>query len=138
MKKLLIFPMLLCLINITSCDNSPKINIPNSNRVYENIIGTPIKIDNLEVAQYNFPESMNWYDAQEVCAKLGNSWRLPTKDELNVMYQNKDKIGGFAYYLYWSSTETSDYDARRLNFDNGVHSYGNKNYLNHVRAVRAF
>ena len=81
---------------------------------------------------------MNQYDAQEVCAKLGKGWRLPTKDELNVMYQNKDYIGGFAYYLYWSSTETSDYDARRQNFDNGVQSYDNKNYLCNVRAVRAF
>lgn len=29
-------------------------------------------------------------------ADLGDGWRLPTKDELNVLYENKDKIGGFA------------------------------------------
>ena len=41
----------------------------------------------------------------KACAALGGGWRLPTKDELNILYENKDKIGGFASNNYWSSTE---------------------------------
>jgi hypothetical protein len=37
---------------------------------------------------------MNWHEAVEVCKKLGKGWRLPTKDELNFLYENKEEIGG--------------------------------------------
>ena len=33
---------------------------------------------------------MNWHDANKACNALGKGWRLPTKDELNTLYQNKD------------------------------------------------
>ena len=33
------------------------------------------------------------------------NWRLPTEDELVILYNNKDLIGGFKDDLYWSSTE---------------------------------
>ena len=51
---------------------------------------------------------MTWEDAKKACAALGDGWRLPTKDELNILYENKDKIGGLIHQLrspYWSSTE---------------------------------
>ena len=57
------------------------------------IIGKTIKIDDLLVAQNDFPKRMNWNNAY---AKLGKGWRLPTKDELDTLYQNRDKIVGFA------------------------------------------
>jgi len=68
------------------------------------IIGKPIKIGNLLVAENDFPDGMNWRGAQKACAKLGKGWRIPTKDELNVMYKNKEKIGNFANDWYWSFT----------------------------------
>ena len=82
MKKLLIIPMLLCLLILASCDSSPKKTIPTSNTDYENITGIPIKIENFEVAQYNFSESMNWYDAQEVCAAIRIELRKIAGDEI--------------------------------------------------------
>jgi len=85
MKKLLIIPMLfMCSMVIGQTYNS------------DSIIGKPIRIRNLEVAQNDFPKEMTWYDAKKACTDLGNGWRLPTKDELNLLYINKDKIGGFA------------------------------------------
>ena len=36
-----------------------------------------------------------WNDAIAKCKGLGEGWRLPTLDELNKLYNNKDKIGGF-------------------------------------------
>jgi hypothetical protein len=74
------------------------------------IIGKPVRIGNLEVAQNDCPGPMNWQDAKKACSDLGNGWRLPTKDELNLIFKNKDKIGGFALSAYWSSTE---YDSGR-------------------------
>jgi len=115
------------------------------------IIGKPIRIGNLEVAQNNFPNKMNWYDANKACADLGNGWRLPTKDELNQLYINKDPIGGFANVysengsIYWSSTDNgySNYQpiislAWAQNFINGYQfGYGGKDNLLCVRAVRS-
>jgi hypothetical protein len=69
------------------------------------IIGKPIKIGKLEIAQNDFTERMTWLDAKKACASLGKGWRLPTKDELSLLYTNKDKIGGFVNAWYWSSTE---------------------------------
>ena len=107
------------------------------------IIGKPIKIGKLEVAQYDFPTQMIWDDAKKACADLGSGWRLPTKDELNLMYLNEDKIGGFDGIYYWSSTEEDYETAWRQYFvsDNGnggFQSYGFMDGDNSVRAVRSF
>jgi hypothetical protein len=83
-----------------------------------NIIGTPIKIINLEVAQNDFPEEMDWDTAIQTCLDLGDGWRLPLDKELNILYQNKDKIGGFNGYYYWSSSEDNNdgtYDVQHTN-----------------------
>ena len=49
---------------------------------------------------------MNCDEAKAACDKIGEGWRLPTKDELNILYHNRSKIGGFETYAsYWSSTE---------------------------------
>jgi hypothetical protein len=49
---------------------------------------------------------MNWDDAKKASAKLGNGWRLPTKDELNILFKNQDKIDNWTEgEYYWSSTE---------------------------------
>jgi hypothetical protein len=144
MKKLLIIPMLLSLLIFArslSCHSSRTKTILTSNTDYENIIGRPIKLDNLEVAQHDFPKSMNWDDAKAACAKLGEGWRLPTKDELNLLYQKKDKIGGFAEYFYWSSTEYINNDAWLKNFNIvGSQRFSNivtKFGVFNVRAVRS-
>jgi formylglycine-generating enzyme required for sulfatase activity len=125
--KCLFVSLLMILISCNS--GSPK----NSN-----IIGKPFKISNLEVVQKDFPNVMNWNDAKEACAELGDGWRLPTKDELNILYHNKDKIGGFADGYYWSSTEFDNNYAWYQNFYNGFQDYFYKNVTMYVRAIRAF
>ena len=81
---------------------------------------------------------MKWDEAKAAVTKLGDGWGLPTKDELNVLYQNKDKIGGFASSTYWSSTENDYNFAWFQYFYNGFQNYGNKNGTYYVRAIRVF
>ena len=79
--------------------------------------------------------------------KTYGDWYLPSKEELNLMYQNKATIdatagvnggSGFASAYYWSSTEYGNYSAWRQNFDNGGHGSNDKDDTLYVRAVRAF
>jgi hypothetical protein len=125
MKKVLLFPMVLisCLCFAQEA---------------KDIIGKPIKIGNyLLVAQNDFPIGMIWDDANKACAALGDEWRLPTQDELNILYQNKDKIGGFSNNFFWSSTVYSDNMPGYQYFEDGRVRRTKKeaNNLN-VRAVK--
>jgi len=102
------------------------------------IIGNTIKIENIEVAEKDFPNSMNWEDAKKACENLGSGWRLPSKEELNTLYLNKDKIGGFADEYYWCSTEYGGNSACFQNFYSGFQDVTNKDGTFYVRAIRAF
>jgi hypothetical protein len=115
----------------------------------DSIIGKPIRIGSIEVAQNNFPEYMNWYDAKKACAALGNGWRLPTNDELLGMLKNRDKIEGSSSNYYWSSTEYAgsqyqDYVYGTYNYAYAVNFKTNTYYDTKktgklcVRAVRSF
>jgi hypothetical protein len=72
-----------------------------------NVIGNPIRIGNMEVAQYDFPDDMEWDEANRKCLNLREGWRLPTKDELSILYNNKNQIGNLnhPFNAFWSSTE---------------------------------
>ena len=92
------------------------------------------------------PSLVTWDTGVSLCKNsiVGGytDWRLPTKDELAMMYQNKDVIGGFVnsnynYPDYWSSTEYGATDAWTQNFYNGFQHNYLKNFSYRVRAVRA-
>jgi hypothetical protein len=65
-------------------------------------------------------------------------WYLPSKDELNKVWINKNIIGGFANFIYWSSTENDYFTASFQNFYSGTQNNYWKNYGGYVRAIRAF
>ncbi len=76
-----------------------------------------------------------------------SDWFLPSKNELNAMYQKREKITvtaleheGFTFGgdYYWSSSECSKHCAWRQNFKDGSQLNGSKYFPNSVRAVRAF
>jgi len=69
-----------------------------------------------------------------------NDWFLPAKYQLNLLYQQKNRVEGFAAYCYWSSTEYDESHAWSQGFNNGTqyNSYkGDYDYLC-VRCVRSF
>ena len=103
------------------------------------IIGKPIKIGKLLVAQSDFPRKMNWEDAKKACRTLGKGWRLPTKSELSILYENSGKIGGqftLSDGYYWSSSEYDVDRAWLLGFEYGMEEYDSKDYAIRFRAVR--
>ena len=81
--------------------------------------------------------------AAKLCADLVidgySDWYLPSKDELDKLYDNKSAIGGLAEQRYWSSSEADNNNAWPQNFANGYqyHLY-DKYYQINVRAVRTF
>ena len=79
--------------------------------------------------------------------KTYGDWYLPSKEELNLMYQNKATIdatalanggSGFASNWYWSSTEGENNRAWLQDFSSGNQFNYFKVSNNRVRAVRAF
>jgi hypothetical protein len=100
MKKIFLILAIASFIATTSCGGESTEETVDS----ASILGDPIQVGNLLVAQNDFPNQMKRTDAKKACASLGPGWRLPTNDELDILDQNKDKIGGFASDGYWSSS----------------------------------
>ena len=145
MKKL--FTILVSLL-VTASVYSQTYNV---NTFYAELGGYVIKTDGtlfgVVVAMQN-QGAANWSDAEAMVndaskhdsngAKF-NDWRLPTKDELNLIFLQKESIGGFNLGMsYWSSTEYDNYDAWVQNFSYGNLFFHNKDSTHFVRAVRAF
>ena len=88
--------------------------------------------------------------AADICANYTDGtysdWFLPSKDELNEMYSNIGQgnvlglgnVGGFANYIYWSSTEFDSSLAWFQFFTSGGQHNDYKDLYYNVRAVRAF
>jgi hypothetical protein len=67
-------------------------------------------------------------------------WFLPSKDQLNTLYTQKNLVGGFGDEIYWSSTEFSTGEAWVQYFQNGLQHLDNTSDGATVgtRAIRAF
>jgi hypothetical protein len=116
--------------------DQPQNESPNS--YSSSIIGNPIKLGSIEVAQKDFPNYLNWDDAIKSCADLGNGWRLPTTDELNQMYNNIEILGNFKC-TYWSSSNADTENSWQFNFCSDSHWAKQLKWVNlPVRAVRTF
>ncbi len=68
----------------------------------------------------------------------GVSWFLPSLDELNQLYLEKDVVGGFGAGPYWSSSQYSAVFAWSRPFDGGGQAHDGKGIAFPVRPVRAF
>ncbi len=149
MKKLLMLAIVFIMTNIVAqnfCNaqaierviNGTQKKAPTASSESSNpIIGKPITIGSIEVAQNDFEDSMSWDDAVSACKALGKGWRLPTKNELNELFKNKTKIGGFKNIGHWSSTETGKDEAWCQNSIGGSQYNNYKVNPEYVRAVRS-
>lgn len=69
-----------------------------------------------------------------------DDWFLPSSDQLNTLFEQKDVVGGFASSVYWSSSENPEdaSQALRQNFVTGGSGFGRKTDTWRVRPIRAF
>jgi hypothetical protein len=88
-----------------------------------------------------------WFNAQNIISTNSNhstagqlytDWRLPTRNELILLFSQRTTVGGFASAYYWSSSEDDINDAWSQNFANGSRYNTSKGNAYLVRAVRAF
>jgi hypothetical protein len=97
---------------------------------------------------YDAPLTYTFNQAQKYAARLDAhghmDWRVPTKGELNVLFQNRAAIGGFDESgsgpagWYWSSSQLGHYsfDARAQRFSNGYQFDFDKFGGSSLRCVR--
>jgi len=90
----------------------------------------------IEVANFDALEPMAWDEAMKWANGLGDGWRLPTNDELYLMYIARVRIGGFASAYYWSSSDLNYSNAWYMGFASGDQNYHSKYFNARVRAVR--
>jgi hypothetical protein len=84
--------------------------------------------------------------AAKVCAEYSvtdggityGDWYLPSKYELNLLYLQRNVVGGFIIGYYWSSTENDNFNAWNQGFPNSAQDAYLKLNNYHVRPVRAF
>jgi hypothetical protein len=67
-----------------------------------------------------------------------SDWSLPSKDELNKLYLNRNSVGNFIDVNYWSSSESNDSYAWYQSFGDGSQNQDDKNAQKGIRAIRSF
>jgi len=103
---------------------------------------------NMFVTPQDASGTLNWKSAMKFAADLDangyKDWKLPSKAELNLLFENRAKIGSFdekgsrRAVWYWSSKESSlkRGGAWIQRFSDGHRYWGNKDDYASVRAVR--
>ena len=89
----------------------------------------------------------DWSSARSWCAKLGHGWRLPTKEELWVIYRKKSAVDpalsdngyeALSNDWYWSSNSYDERSAWYVGMRSGYTLSGSKSFNYCVRAVSVF
>ncbi|MEA3447815.1 MAG: DUF1566 domain-containing protein [Bacteroidota bacterium] len=76
------------------------------------------------------------YKCDTMTAYGYDDWYLPSKDELNAIYQQKDTLGSFVSDTYWSSTEFDEENVWVQDFSDGTQAQDAKSTYNYFRCVR--
>jgi hypothetical protein len=87
----------------------------------KSVIKKTYNLNGLEIAQFDFLDPMTYDEAARACSKLGEGWRLPTKKEMEEIYENKDMLGGFVSPIYVS-------DNYKSSTDNNVYYWSSSSY----------
>jgi hypothetical protein len=93
--------------------------------------------------------TMTFNQAQEYAQGLNlqkahgqDDWRVPTKNELDILFNNRAAIGGFGVSgsdpagWYWSSSQYVKWNAWGQRFSDGYQGYYDASELSSVRCVR--
>ena len=97
---------------------------------------------NAMIAKYDTNTSYWWKLIKEKRDNTGLNWFMPSKNELNLIYENRNIItgqGGDAFKTdnaYWSSTEGNSDTACLHYFSTGLQANYSKSYSLHCRLLR--
>ena len=102
------------------------------------VLSNPMNSIKFEVSPLDLPDKMRWVRAVDVCSSLNYGWRLPTVEELKIMYTDLHVLGNgnFLNKMYWSSTRNGLNNVWGVFFKCGNAYCGSENYFCRVRAVR--
>ncbi|WP_407453952.1 DUF1566 domain-containing protein [Methanobrevibacter sp.] len=88
------------------------------------------------------PGEFDFYEAKKIVELVyGDSWRLPSKDELDLIYENLKCKSHIIEddNVYWSSSSHNNFTAWNQSFSDGTQYDNSYKYIHYsVRAVRAF
>jgi hypothetical protein len=109
LSKYSLFVLMLVLVTILSCNKNQNVSSEASE---EKIEIRSMRIENFEVL-LNSIEQMTWEESNEFAKKLGNGWRLPTKEEFVILNTNQPTLetsGKISLWKggYWTSTELNE------------------------------
>jgi hypothetical protein len=89
----------------------------------EKKINTVVLHGYLEIMTVDFNLApVNFQTAKKMVEKRGNGWRIPTKYELELLYKNKDLIGGLNHQLYFFNIYHTI--GGTIDFQNGTSVHG--------------
>lgn len=97
---------------------------------------------NAMIAKYATNTSYWWRLIKEKRDNTGLNWFMPSRDELDLVYENRTVItgqGGDAFRIdtaYWSSSEKDSYIAWYQTFSSGFQNFTYKNTSYHCRLLR--
>jgi uncharacterized protein (TIGR02145 family) len=107
--------------------------VKDNEHIQSGILIGDLEIYNTDLGEFNFN------DAILACEKIGGGWRLPTKDELDFLYKNKQIIGQFKDGFYTSSSKADSVGiglAYGQRFSDGFQNIFNVTLKTLVRPVR--
>jgi hypothetical protein len=95
------------------------------------IIGNPISLGNFEVAQFDLPN----IGSSNIKKIFSHGWRLPTKEELQIIIKHKEIIGGLTCGQYMCTYSQLFNQIWHIDFKDGVEYLGETAICN-IRLVR--
>lgn len=114
------------------------------NGVYTNTGATDTTIGSGKINTRKIIQSQgkNGDYAARICATYKGGgftdWFLPSKNELDELYKQKNIVGGFEKTVYWTSSENAMKNAWHQGFGGGYPDRANKSIHSFVRPVREF
>jgi hypothetical protein len=139
LSKYSLFVLMLVLVTILSCNKNQNVSSEASE---EKIEIRSMRIENFEVL-LNSIEQMTWEESNEFAKKLGNGWRLPTKEEFVILNTNQPTLetsGKISLWKggYWTSTELNESLAWQCSFEFGYYQeYYSKNTLAYAIFIKS-
>jgi hypothetical protein len=100
--------LLFCAILLSSCIDSTTKEAHAKEKI--------IKIDSLEFLAKDIGQ-MSWNDANSACDSIGEGWRLPTLDELNLIHTKfYEKYKGEGVNTNYSLKKNLDFELDGINY----------------------